>query len=126
MRSLRAHLAAFALIVIASQAAGVAASQWAYYQAMAPLSETACTCAHGPHGDCPMHKPKPAAPGGSKFCAGCPTGTDAVLTTILGPLGMLVDTVRPVPAPGAAGTPADPESAPLPQPHDPGTPPPRR
>jgi hypothetical protein len=94
MRRIRRHLVAFAAAILTAQLGGIAAASAAICLMAGARSDSdaaiACICAHGPAGECPMHKAKPKpSPGQTRWCAGCSDGTLVVLTTIAGLAGVL-------------------------------------
>jgi hypothetical protein len=135
--SIRRRLIAFALTVIVSTLAAVAATPVAIGQLMAassadaPKVEMLCTCGHGADAQCPMHhhgtqasKSKPT-PTKNRFCAGCRDSVDMTLTAMIGFAAPMVDRCRFTPPETTAEALIAFGSHPLDQVRPPTAPPPR-
>jgi hypothetical protein len=89
--------------LLACQLAGLPAASfgWAGLASMDGLAMTRCTCAHGPHANCPMHHPSKtngSSSTGSHWCAGALGGTAVVVATVIFTPGVLpVSTHLPTP-----------------------------
>jgi len=124
MGKLRAHLLSLAVAFLALEAIGIAGAQGAFALKAAFIdTASACTCAHGPQSECPMHKQKP--PTGSKFCSGCPTNADLLLTSIFSLNGLIDDREQAIEPADSFAPVLDHTSTTLSRSSDPLSPPPR-
>jgi hypothetical protein len=130
MRCIRRHLIVFAGAVLAAQLGGLASAPAAICLMAGVRADSdvvvACTCAHGPTGECPMHKAKPKrSPNQTRWCAGCSDDELVVLTTFAGLAGVLsLHRAASVP-PLALERVVSRRAAALDRPHPPLSPPPR-
>lgn len=102
---LRSHAAVATLVaLLACQLSGLPAASfgWAGLAGVDGMAMTRCTCAHGPHANCPMHHPSKAAgssSGDARWCAGTFGGTAFVMATVIFTPGVLpVSTALPTPS----------------------------